>query len=359
MFMSLLTFGIYCVNFAALREATRSDFIREQLKNLAQSRLNNNSLSIVICPGDALYLFAQLVGTELASLMNKVPKFLEYESGSNMTLLSSDGPADIYFCEKGSTHIVALKQFYYKSELERHDVALLKSYLDADTMASLILPSHGILHYFDPSFKPIILRYHREPGRATAAQGVDLALDTKATLQTGYCPILHVPYLYPSFVLVGNVDPIVLTMSLPRSKWHKHFIGFLASYCSARVRSSSFRTYFFNHAFESFQDKSVLPIGNCIPRAYREKFGSEFLGIPERQKVTNKLVSAQMVQAAVKVLSKFKFVIAFENAQAPGYITEKIVNAKLSGKFQKSLIDADLLKIHCRWNSRVLGCSRR
>jgi hypothetical protein len=325
---------------------------REQLLQLrlqVPRPRSDPALRIGLCNRDMFSRFAVDVGRELARRAG-----LEMETVD----LSIDGDerfVDVMFCERGSTDAVrqTLARTETRARLDRVQWrwpdGRSSGWWSPHSQDGGAAPLPGALHVGSdrittlvagsgarsPSSlqnelgRPIVVRYHGEPWFTGVAPGVDVAVDTKTEKLQGDVVAMYAPYLYISFALrgpgMGEPASLMAGGQLPEGGSpvsQRLFAAFLASYCITQVDSALFRVAFFNALEERFRGRErTLAIGRCTPRTVRT--APNVLRL--RQDDPDRFDSA------VRAFQGFRFGIAFENSQVPGYITEKIANVKLAG----------------------------
>jgi hypothetical protein len=150
------------------------------------------------------------------------------------------------------------------------------------------------------------------------APGVDVAVDTKTAFLPGDIVAMYAPYLYISFALrgpgMGEPASLMAGGQLPEGGppvSQRLFAAFLTSYCFEQILSAMVRVAFFNALEERFRGRErTLAIGRCKPRTART--APQVLRLQEDE--------PDRFDSAVRAFQGFRFGIAFENSQVPGYL---------------------------------------
>lgn len=323
----------------------------DQQQQHQQQQLGLRPLRVGLCKGDALSRFAVDVGRELARRAGRALETVELQ------LDGDELGADYVFCERGSTgvvdRVVARREpaarvqrvpwrwpdgskgawWSPRSGTHRSSPPPGALYAGSGHVSRIVLrgsAQEAGVAAAQPA-RPVIVRFHMEPWETAVKPGVDIAIDTKTRLLQNDVVGMYAPYLVMGFAKrgPGMGEPGHLTGvggALPEGGGppaaQRRFAGFLASYCSARLVSGSFRAFFFNALAERFAGREeTLAMGNCQPRMAKGK------PVPIRLKADD----PDLFDSAVRAFQNFRFGIAFENSEMPGYITEKIANVKLAG----------------------------
>jgi hypothetical protein len=141
--------------------------------------------------------------------------------------------------------------------------------------------------------------------------------------------IMYLPYIVSSFSLrwAHSLKDVFATPRILDSGWRHRprFAAFMASYCLGR--GHRVLRVLFAHLL-SHEVDAVDWLGGCKP------FGPA-KGLLEKEPRYNSGKDGRdsfgFLDGAVDVYRSFRFVIAFENTMAPGYTTEKLMNAALAG----------------------------
>ena len=245
---------------------------------------------------------------------------------------------DMVLCERGATAIIEQK-------LARGAAKIRVQVPRGATSPRSLLERAKTVHYPEHTTRvrdtsqrpprpmlPVVFKANTEPWvSGVNGGGADLMLDTKllARDMSPDDPTLYVPYAFVGFG-VRNVPPSAMLVGQEHlradggasaTKPKEKFCAFIASYCAGRLPSGAVRSVFFDLLAERYKLADAL--GNCLPRATRN-VRTKGLRAPGN-------FNEDTLNDAVHAMLPYKFVITFENSQATGYITEKLLSAKLAG----------------------------
>lgn len=162
--------------------------------------------------------------------------------------------------------------------------------------------------------RKFVIQLDGEPTTLTTAESADLIITQKLdrSLLPSRVPIMSLQY-YCQYLLQYNIAPECLLLENTHAKtatMPTEFAIFAYSNCDHQFEGVVVREQFYKH-MQRRTNNRVTNLGRCLVCESDYK-------APKHE--TNK-----------DTMTKFKFVIAFENAQIDGYISEKLTNALLAG----------------------------
>ena len=159
---------------------------------------------------------------------------------------------------------------------------------------------------------------HVEPYKISLKTGIiDVVLSTTFDVPADRAPaIIYFPYFYLSMWQFQGVNLEDLShRTSPLLVPEKKFAGYATSHCKAPHRS----------AFYDFVARRYKPA-----HFLNKQCGQDDLSLNDDRKSDRRDETSWLTNIA-RDLSEFKFAIVFENADVPGYVTEKMLAARISG----------------------------
>ena len=159
---------------------------------------------------------------------------------------------------------------------------------------------------------------HVEPYKISLKAGIiDVVLSTTFDVPADRAPaIIYFPYFYLSMWQFQGVNLEDLShRTSPLLVPEKKFAGYATSHCKAPHRS----------AFYDFVARRYKPA-----HFLNKRCGRDDLSLNDDRKSDRRDETSWLTNIA-RDLSEFKFAIVFENADVPGYVTEKMLAARISG----------------------------
>jgi hypothetical protein len=267
--------------------------------------------------------------------------------GSNET---SDIVPDVIICTGFKLHPALLEA---RRKLQKHP-AFRGSYgglqpqgwgvdRDADdTQSAIFWPQQKLLKINPPTYRrgrwPLIVGISHEPMSHTDGKDWDLAVMTHVLDDSpaprplfDTCPTMYMPWALASFskrhdhvlgdLVLSQTGEAKLQRRLSNPD-DRQFCAFVYNNCGLHW-DSAVRIAFFKLLSKY---KHVDAIGDCM---HNMPDGAKTSG--ERFVETKRGNSRSFYDLNVGHMSKYKFVISFENSQFPGYFTEKLINPVLAG----------------------------